>query len=140
MQQSFAGIRRTPWRAGTSTSPGVLLGDAARELAARDIGFLPVCDAKGTLVGVLSERDIVKVLAKDGGRAANFKVEEVFTREAVTCAPGTDVHGAIAVMHERRIRHLPVVDDGKLIGVVSLNDLVIHLLREAEQVVEPFVL
>ena len=140
MRTTVADVLRRRTGKVVTTTPGVLLGDAARDLAARDIGFLPVCDAKGALVGVLSERDIVKVLAKEGAKVATVKVEEVFTREAVTCAPSTDVHGAIAVMHEKRIRHLPVIDGGKLIGVVSLNDLVIHLLREAEQVVEPFVL
>jgi CBS domain-containing protein len=140
MRTTVADVLRRRSGKVVTTTPGVMLGDVARELASRDIGFLPVVDGKGTLVGVVSERDIVRVLAKEGGKVANIKVDEVFVREAVTCAPATDVHGAIAVMHEKRIRHLPVVDNGKLIGVVSLNDLVIHLLREAEQVVEPFVL
>jgi len=92
------------------------------------------------MTGVLSERDLVRAMAGHGGNTPSLRVEQVYTRESVTCMPETDVHGAIAVMHEKRFRHLPVVRDGRLTGVVSLNDLVIHLLREAEQVSQQFVL
>ncbi len=140
MRSTVADVLRRRTSAVATIMPSASLADAARELASRDIGFLPVCDTNGALIGVLSERDIVRAIAKHGANTPTLPVEQVYTREAVTCAMETDVHGVIAVMHEKRIRHLPVVRDGRLVGVVSLNDLVIHLLREAEQVSQQFVL
>jgi CBS domain-containing protein len=140
MRTTVADVLRRRTAKVVTIAPSATLADAARELTARDIGFLPVVDQRGALLGVVSERDMVRTLAQHGAAVAAIKVDQVFVREAVTCAPQTDVHGAIAVMHEKRIRHLPVVDNGKLTGVVSLNDLVIHLLRKAEQAVELFVL
>lgn len=140
MRATVAAVLRRRTSAVATIMPSASLADAARELASRDIGFLPVCDTKGALIGVLSERDIVRAIAKNGANTPTLPVEQVYTREAVTCTMETDVHGVIAVMHEKRIRHLPVLRDGHLVGVVSLNDLVIHLLREAEQVSQQFVL
>ncbi len=140
MRATVADVLRRRTAGVVTTTPNATLADVAREFAARDIGFLPVCDAGGKLIGVLSERDLVRAMAGHGGNTPSLRVEQVYTRESVTCMPETDVHGAIAVMHEKRFRHLPVVRDGRLTGVVSLNDLVIHLLREAEQVSQQFVL
>lgn len=113
------------------------LGDAAAELARRKIGALVVIDEGGAAVGVLSERDLVACLASHG--TADFlerPVAEAMTAPAITVLPSSPVLSALALMTARRIRHLPVLQDGKLAGLVSIGDLVKyrieHIEREAE--------
>ncbi|GLR47562.1 CBS domain-containing protein [Sphingomonas astaxanthinifaciens] len=113
------------------------LGAAAAELARRRIGALVVVDEAGEVVGVLSERDIVACLAEHGdSRLGERPVAEAMTAPAITVLPTTLVLSALALMTRRRIRHLPVMQDGRLTGLVSIGDLVKyrieHIEREAE--------
>jgi CBS domain-containing protein len=113
------------------------LGEAAAELARRKIGALVVTDEAGAVAGVLSERDIVTCLAAHGDSdLLERPVSEAMTAPAITVQPKESALGALALMTARRIRHLPVVDNGKLIGLVSIGDLVKyridHIEREAE--------
>lgn len=113
------------------------LGEAAAELSRRKIGALVVLDESGAVAGVLSERDIVSCLAEHGdSRLSERLVSDAMTAPAITALPTTPVLTALALMTARRIRHLPVLQDGKLVGVVSIGDLVKyridHIEREAE--------
>ncbi len=97
--------------------------EAAAVLARRRIGALPVMDG-ASVVGIFSERDVIHALEAHGVAALERKVGEVMTAPAVTVGPQDAVIGALSLMTRRRIRHLPVVEAGKVIGVVSIGDLV----------------
>jgi CBS domain-containing protein len=112
-------------------SPAATLQDAARELHARRVGALMVVDAAAAPVGILSERDIVRLVAEEGEAALARTVGEVMTRSLVTAARADTADSALARMTDRRIRHLPVVEGGTLVGVVSIGDLVKHKIDAA---------
>lgn len=109
-----------------SLSPQATLQEAAGELHARRVGALMVVDAAGAPVGILSERDIVRLVAAEGAAALTRSVDEVMTRTLVTASRADTADSALARMTDRRIRHLPVVEAGRLVGVVSIGDLVKH--------------
>jgi CBS domain-containing protein len=89
-----------------------------------DRGSLPVCNDKGELVGIITERDIVrKFLAHKGAAAGNIKVKDIMSTQVIIGTPDDDLSYAISVMKEKRIRHLPVVDKGKVLGMISMRDL-----------------
>jgi CBS domain-containing protein len=92
-------------------------------LAARRIGAVPVM-SDGAVIGVLSERDVLYRLAGDGAAMLEATVESVMTSPAITVTPDLSVLNALALMTRRRVRHLPVVDGGRMVGFVSIGDLV----------------
>jgi CBS domain-containing protein len=113
------------------------LADAAAELTRRKIGALVVVDSAGEAIGVLSERDIVTCLARHGdSQLGTRQVADAMTSPAITVLPTDGVLGALALMTRRRIRHLPVLENGRLAGLVSIGDLVKyridHIEREAD--------
>lgn len=114
----------------------VPLADAVAELARRKIGALVVTQG-GTVVGIVSERDLVMCVGKHGAVALERPVADAMSAPAVTVDPGTPILNALALMTERRFRHLPIMRDGELIGLVSIGDLVKHRIdsieHEAEQ-------
>ena len=89
----------------------------------RDIGAFPVCDAQGTLVGIISERDVVRAVAQDGARVADRRVRALITREVVTCAHDQTMLEAEKLMQRHRVRHIPVMDGATLIGMLSIRDI-----------------
>ena len=100
-------------------------------LSALNIGAFPVCDAHGILVGIISERDVVRAFAKDGARLADMHVRDLMTREVTTCAQETPMVEAEKLMNKHRIRHLPVMDGAKLVGMLSIRDVMVWRQREA---------
>ena len=92
-------------------------------LAGERIGAVPVLD-HGRVIGIISERDVLYGLAREGAALLDRRVEDVMTADPVTVAPDTPVLHALATMTKRRIRHLPVIDGGALAGFVSIGDLV----------------
>ena len=114
----------------------VPLAEAVAELARRKIGALVVTEG-GSVCGIVSERDLVMCLGKHGAVALERPVAEAMSAPAVTVDPGTPIMNALSLMTERRFRHLPIMKDGELIGLVSIGDLVKHRIdsieHEAEQ-------
>lgn len=108
------------------------LEEAARELNTRRVGAIVVLDAEGVLAGVLSERDIVREVARGGARALSGPVSEAMTRAVFTAEPEETVDVGLSRMTDRRVRHLPVVVRGRLVGIVSIGDLVKRKIEEAE--------
>ncbi len=104
---------------------------AAVLLTNNNIGALPVRDGNGDLVGVISERDIVRGFARQGGRLLQLKVKDLMTRKVVTCEPEDDVKDAMCLMSDRHIRHLPVIADGKISGIISSRDVMESRLEQA---------
>jgi CBS domain-containing protein len=105
---------------------------ALAALRDRNIGALVVSDAGERVDGIISERDIVHGLADRGSDLLSLNVAEVMTRPVATCDPSDSVADLMAEMTNRRIRHVPVVSDGRLIGIVSIGDLVKNRLDEIE--------
>ena len=97
--------------------------DAVASLGERRIGALPVVEGD-RVVGIMSERDVIYCLRDHGAEVLDWPVSRVMTSPAITAEPGTPVLSALALMTERRIRHLPVAEEGRLIGIVSIGDLV----------------
>lgn len=97
--------------------------EAVDLLAERRIGALPVVD-DGEVVGVISERDVIYCLRSDGAHILDWPVSRVMTAPAITVTLDVSVLAALSQMTRRRIRHLPIVEEGRLIGLVSIGDLV----------------
>ena len=105
--------------------------DAVALLATRRIGAVPVMDG-GTVAGIFSERDVIYCLEREGGRALARPVRDVMTVPAITVSPDESALGALALMTRRRIRHLPVVEGGTMVGFVSIGDLVKYRIGRIE--------
>ena len=105
---------------------------AVRMLAEHRIGALVVEDQRAKLVGIFSERDFINAIARDGAAVLGLNVQELMTKRIISCRSSDRVDAALATMTNVRIRHLPVIDDGELKGLVSIGDLVKYRLDEKE--------
>jgi CBS domain-containing protein len=108
--------------------------DLVRELATRKIGALVVVDGSetGGVAGIVSERDVVRCLNEIGPKALEGSVADLMTAVVHSCAPGDDIDTVATTMTERRIRHMPVLDEGRLAGIVSIGDVVSSRMRQLE--------
>jgi CBS domain-containing protein len=127
----IADILRGKGQQVVSVGPRETLLGVCRVLAEHRIGAVLVRDANGSLLGILSERDVVRALARDDA-AGSLLAEQVMTRDVRTIEPRTRVNEAMALMTEGRFRHLPVTEHGRLAGMVSIGDLVKARIAEAE--------
>jgi CBS domain-containing protein len=125
-------ILRNKGKSVVTIHPDATVERAVAVLRLRGIGALVVSDDGENVVGILSERDIVEAMARHGGELLAVSVSEVMSCPVVTCEPGDSVAELMAEMPNRRIRHFPVVDDGRLVGIVSIGDLVKSRLDEIE--------
>ena len=115
------------------TSKGhTTLSDAARMMSERRIGSLLITDDHGAIAGILSERDIVRAVAKLGERALNSAIADAMTRDVMTCVEDEPINEIMSRMTSGKFRHLPVVADGKLIGIISIGDVVKSRVEEME--------
>jgi len=106
---------------------------AIRKLYDERIGALVVVDRWGKLAGMLSERDVIWSLAQHGAEGLSFEVHEVMTPDVTTCTPEDRIDDVMHTMTAHRIRHLPVMEEGRLVGLVSMGDLVKQRLEEKKQ-------
>ena len=113
--------------------PNTNLAAAAKRLAERRIGALVVTGADHRIVGILSERDIVQELAVRGAAALDMPLTDVMTRKVMTCGPSDTISSLMERMTQGKFRHLPVVEQGRLIGIVSIGDVVKHRLEQMER-------
>ena len=114
-----------------SCSPRDSVHHAATLLAEKRIGALPVME-DGTVAGIFSERDLLYCVARDGAEVLHRAVGEVMTSPAITIEPGANVLKALSLMTKRRIRHLPVVYGDRMVGFVSIGDLVKYRMDRIE--------
>jgi CBS domain-containing protein len=112
-------------------SPQASVREAASLLAERRIGALPVL-SDSEVVGIFSERDLLYCVARDGEVVLGRQVSEVMTSPAITVDPSTSVLEAASLMTERRIRHLPVIENGRLVAFISIGDIVKFRLEQVE--------
>jgi CBS domain-containing protein len=112
--------------------PGRSLNEAARILAERRIGALLIVDGQRPVAGIISERDIVRAVATHGAKALDEPVSRVMTEKVVTCTGETSINDVMELMTQQKFRHIPVVESGRLSGIVSIGDVVKLRLEEVE--------
>ena len=112
--------------------PVLSIGEVAERLRSADVGVMIVSNDGELLQGLVSERDIAHGLAMHGAALLSLKVSDVMTRSVITCAPEDSVTDIARIMTMRRIRHIPVVDGGKVVGVISIGDVLKSRISEIE--------
>jgi len=115
-----------------TASPHETVASAAALLHSRRVGAMVITDQQDRVVGILSERDIVRVVAEEGAAGLAKAIASCMTREVIFAEPGETVQSLLERMTDRRIRHLPVLKDGRLAGLVSIGDLVKSKIAETE--------
>lgn len=108
------------------------VADACKIMAEKKIGALVVCDSKGRIVGIFSERDVVRGLNMYGPSVHSMPARNLMTENVFTCTPDDSIKSLLDTMNTRRIRHLPVVENDQLVGIVSIGDLVNRRLAQAQ--------
>ncbi|MEZ5850908.1 MAG: CBS domain-containing protein [Hyphomicrobiaceae bacterium] len=111
---------------------GTLVRSIAETLTRLKIGAIVVLDESDKLTGIVSERDIVRAIADHGADVLDRPVTHIMTRDVVTCREHDTIDGLMALMTERRFRHLPVIEDERLVGIVSIGDVVKLRVAEVE--------
>ena len=112
--------------------PDATVKDAVKEMEARSIGAIVITDRKGAVEGILSERDVVRALAQDGVAMLDRPVSSLMTRPVHTRHPETTLDEVMSMMTHGRFRHVPIVDGSRLVGVISIGDVVKYRLKEME--------
>jgi len=123
-------LRTKPQASIITVMPGSSVADAARLLAERRIGAVVVSKDGKTPLGILSERDIVRDLGRRGAICLDDKVEALMTRNLVSCAPDDNTDSVLEKMTAGRFRHMPVLKDGAMIGIISIGDVVAARISE----------
>jgi CBS domain-containing protein len=104
--------------------PGATTSEAVARLVENNIGSLPVVEHDGTLVGVVSERDLIRELHDRGGEFSMATIQEIMTLDPVTCSIDDEVEAAMGMMSDRRVAKIPVMDRGQLAGIISVGDVI----------------
>ncbi len=133
---TIAAILKHKGSSVTTVAPAATIAEVTHVLAAHRIGVVVVVANNGELLGILSERDIVRNLAEHGASALDLHAEQVMTRNVSTATPSTSVVDATARMTAGRFRHLPVLDQGRIIGLVSIGDVVKARISQQEEEVD----
>lgn len=132
---TVAAILHDKGRHIVAVDPAARIAEVVATLAARRIGAAPVLDRAGQLLGIVSERDIVIALAQHGAAALDRTAAQLMTRNVSTATPATTVKEAMAMMTDGRFRHLPVMEAGMLVGIVSIGDVVkARIAQQAQDV------
>ncbi|GHD08461.1 CBS domain-containing protein [Tianweitania populi] len=126
-------ILETKGRAVATIGPDQTLADAAKSLGEQRIGALVVTDGDGRIAGILSERDIVRVVGRDGALALEQRVSAVMTSDVTTCSENQTASELLEIMTNGRFRHLPVERDGQLDGIISIGDVVKLRIEDVER-------
>jgi CBS domain-containing protein len=125
-------ILRNKGRSVVTIEPNRTLAEAALLLAERKIGAVVVSDTFRPVLGILSERDIVRAIATRGPSALQEPVSRSMTEKVITCTGQSAINQVMEIMTDGRFRHVPVIEDGSLVGIVSIGDVVKHRLAEVE--------
>jgi CBS domain-containing protein len=128
---NIANVLRSKGSAVETISAAARVMDAVQVLGAKRIGALPVVE-DGGIAGIVSERDVIYCLRDHGPDVLDWPVSRVMTSPAITVDSALDVLAALSLMTRKRIRHLPVVEDGEIRGLVSIGDLVKHRMERIE--------
>ena len=129
---NVAAILKGKGRAVLTARPDVTLLDIVQKLNAKKIGAIVVVGENGKVAGIVSERDVIRVIGERGIDALNLPVSEVMTRNVISCRETSAIDELMEMMTKGRFRHLPVVEDGALVGIISIGDVVKHHVAEVE--------
>lgn len=129
---NVAAILKGKGRAVSTARPDATLLDIASKLSARKIGAIVVVGDNGQVTGIVSERDLIRAIAERGAGALAAPVSEIMTRNVVSCRENSTLDDMMGEMTHNRFRHLPVIEDGALVGIVSIGDIVKHHIAEVE--------
>ncbi len=110
--------------------PDQVVYEALQMMAEKDIGALPVIDNEGKMIGMFSERDYARKLVLHGITSRETKVSEIMSTELYTVSPSMSSLECMAIMTEKKVRHLPVLDHNKIVGIVSIGDIVNQIIHE----------
>ncbi len=115
--------------------PNENVATAIKKLVDNNIGALPVCDAGGSILGIISERDLLKECSQRSRTINRVKVKDIMTRDVVIGIPEDEIDYVMDIMTQKGIRHLPILDGAKLVGIISMRDIVEVKLVEAKATV-----
>jgi len=137
----IADVLRGKGSSVATVEPAASVGDLVASLAEHNVGALPVLEA-GRLVGIVSERDVVRRLHLGGAGLLQLTVADIMSTKVTTCGPADKIEDLARIMTERRFRHMPVVENDALIGIVSIGDLVkarIDLLEAEREQLQSYI-
>jgi CBS domain-containing protein len=126
-------IVRRKGRRTITIAPNATLKEASKALSREDIGALVVADEVGQVLGLLSERDIVRQVSERGPVALRLSVKEAMDEDPVTCSPDDSVRTVMDTAARKQVRYLPVLNDGTIDGIISVGDLLNRSMEEAKQ-------
>jgi CBS domain-containing protein len=129
---NIAQLLQAKGRAVTTARPDAKLLDIVTSLASKRIGAIVIVGENGELAGIISERDVIHALAKSSETVLEDSVSKHMTREVVTCQESTTIDEMMELMTQGRFRHVPVIEDGALIGIISIGDVVKNHIAEVE--------
>lgn len=118
-----------------SLNPQDSVFEALRRMADHDVGAMMVLDESGHLIGVFSERDYTRKIALMGKSSRDTPVKDIMTANVITVAPQTDTRDCLALMSQKKIRHLPVMDNGKVLGMISIRDITSDIIADHEMTI-----
>lgn len=125
-------ILKTKARGVSTARAEDTIQEIATRLSQRKIGAVVIVGENGKVVGIISERDIIRLIAEHGPKALTMSASSGMTREVVSCSKTSTLEEIMDAMTQGRFRHLPVIEDGSLVGIVSIGDVVKHHTAEVE--------
>jgi CBS domain-containing protein len=129
---NVASILKDKGSSVATARPDTTIAEASAKLAARKIGALVIVGAEGRVDGILSERDIIRAIATRGAAALNEVAADIMTRQVISCTSANSLDDLMAIMTTGRFRHVPVVESGALVGIISIGDVVKRHIAEVE--------
>lgn len=129
---NVASILKEKGRAVATANPDATLQDICEKLSLKRIGAVVIVAEGGKVAGIISERDIIRAIAKQGCDALNLRVGEIMTQDIETCQENDPIDELMEAMTKGRFRHLPVIEDDALVGIISIGDVVKNHVAEVE--------
>jgi CBS domain-containing protein len=129
-------ILRIRGRPVITAEPDETVQDAIQKMVNNRIGALPICDGKGNMVGIVSERDLLKECAQRASAIKQTKIKEMMTKEVIIGVPDDSIDYIISVMTQKGVRHLPIMAGSRLEGMISMRDIVQAQLEELKSKLE----
>lgn len=129
---NVAAILKAKGRAVSTARPDATLRDISSRLTAKRIGAIVIVGDNGKVAGIISERDVIRAVSEHGEHALSMPVGDVMTRSVVFCQETSTLDELMEVMTQGRFRHLPVLEDEALVGIISIGDVVKHHIAEVE--------
>ncbi|MDQ8697223.1 CBS domain-containing protein [Hyphomicrobium sp. LHD-15] len=129
---NVASILKLKGRAVSTVRPNASLLDVAKKLGTKKIGAIVVVGENGNVAGIISERDIIRAVSERGAPALGLMVSEVMTRTVVSCRETSEIDELMETMTKGRFRHMPVIEDDALVGIISIGDVVKFHVAEVE--------